>query len=91
MKTLLITATTVGAAIAGLLLYFRKSKKKSGSIRSEDLSDHSDEDHDAPDLPSMIRSKSDSQYPTGMNKNLTAIIFDDEEEGMCSFSKVTQC
>ena len=69
----------------------RKSKKKSGSIRSEDLSDHSDEDHDAPDLPSMIRSKSDSQYPTGMNKNLTAIIFDDEEEGMCSFSKVTQC
>ena len=32
MKTLLITATTVGAAIAGLLLYFRKSNKKSEEL-----------------------------------------------------------
>jgi hypothetical protein len=28
MKTLLITATSVGAAIAGILLYFKKSRKK---------------------------------------------------------------
>jgi hypothetical protein len=27
MKTLLITATSIGAAIAGIILYFKKSKK----------------------------------------------------------------
>lgn len=32
MKTLLITATTVGAAIAGIILYFRKSRKKAEEL-----------------------------------------------------------
>ncbi|MGZ8537983.1 MAG: hypothetical protein ACXWV9_06935 [Flavisolibacter sp.] len=32
MKTLLLTATTVGAAIAGIILYFRKSRRKAEEL-----------------------------------------------------------
>lgn len=35
MKTLLITATTVGAAIAGLILLFNKSKKKTAELNGK--------------------------------------------------------
>ena len=32
MKTLLLTATSIGAVIAGIILYFKKSKNKTAEL-----------------------------------------------------------